>query len=83
MNKKSVSRRDFLKVGGAGVAGLAGLAGLRSMGGAETAVSQAQPASSHGMQEHVAGAVGEVDFAANGFDPYEILYDFDYGEVTE
>lgn len=83
MNKKSVSRRDFLKVGGAGVAGLAGLAGLRSMSVAETAVSQTQPSSSHGMQENVAGAVGEVDFAANGFDPYEILYDFDYGEVRE
>jgi FtsP/CotA-like multicopper oxidase with cupredoxin domain len=26
--------------------------------------------------------VGTVDHAANGFDPYEMLYDWDYGEVS-
>ena len=29
------------------------------------------------------GTVGQVDHAANGFDPHEILTDFDYGTVTE
>ena len=28
------------------------------------------------------GTVGRVDAAANGFDPHEILRDFDYGKVT-
>lgn len=79
-SKQSVSRRDFLKVGGLGVAGLAGAAGLNAL---------ASPADSAAAQEHDqmdhggAGAVGVVDHAANGFDPHEMLYDFDYGTVTE
>jgi FtsP/CotA-like multicopper oxidase with cupredoxin domain len=28
------------------------------------------------------GAVGEVDHEANGFSPHDILYDWDYGEVS-
>ena len=30
---------------------------------------------------HAFGTVGEVDHDANGFNPHELLYDFDYGEV--
>ncbi|MGH2735312.1 MAG: multicopper oxidase domain-containing protein, partial [Actinomycetota bacterium] len=31
---------------------------------------------------HLGGTVGEVDNARNGFDPHQILTDFDGGEVT-
>ena len=86
---KGVSRRDFLRTGSLGVAGLAGLAGWGA-----TAADPNSPHAGNGHQaaeaaaavEHNhggAGTVGEVDHEANGFDPHEILYDFDYGEVKE
>ncbi|MBK8904835.1 MAG: multicopper oxidase domain-containing protein [Anaerolineaceae bacterium] len=43
------------------------------------AQSDHNPHTGHGD----AGMVGHVDHAANQFDPHELLYDFDYGEVTE
>jgi FtsP/CotA-like multicopper oxidase with cupredoxin domain len=82
MNLKGVSRRQFLKVGGAGIAGFAGIGGWRSLSDPVTA--QSLPAQAAGAQEHDAmGVVGQVDHETNGFDPTEILRDFDYGEVTE
>lgn len=84
--RQGVSRRDFLKIGGAGMAGLAGAAGLRTLAAAQ---SSGEPQASQAHQEHDSGdhgammAVGEVDHERNGFDPMEILYDFDYGTVTE
>lgn len=81
MHKNSLSRRDFLKVSGAGAVGLAGLTGLNSLGKVTAA-----PPQQEGMQDHnhgAMGAVGEVDHAANGFNPMEMLTDFDYGEVTQ
>lgn len=80
MKKNSLSRRDFLKVSGAGAVGLAGLGGLNSLSKA------AAPPRQDGVEEHehgAMGAVGEVDHAANEFDPTEMLTDFDYGEVSE
>jgi FtsP/CotA-like multicopper oxidase with cupredoxin domain len=82
MSKNGLSRRDFLKVTGAGAVGLAGLTGLNSLGKAAAAA----PPQQEDMQEHNHGAmgpVGEVDHVANGFDPTEMLTDFDYGEVTQ
>ena len=79
-NKSGVSRRQFLKAGGAGVAGIAGLAGLTNLSFPPSVQADGgnEPAN-HGAP----GTVGEVDYAANGFDPHEILTDFDYGEVVE
>jgi FtsP/CotA-like multicopper oxidase with cupredoxin domain len=82
MSKNSLSRRDFLKVSGAGAVGLAGLTGLNSLGNAAAAAPPRQDET----QEHnhaAMGPVGEVDHAANGFDPMEMLSDFDYGEVSQ
>ncbi len=78
-NKSGVSRRQFLKAGGAGVAGLAGLAGLTNLSFPPTVQAHGDEHAGHGAP----GTVGEVDYAANGFDPHEILTDFDYGEVVE
>ena len=74
-----VTRRDFLKVGGAGVAAAAGGLGIRSLASRTAAPPEQHP-------EHTSGAlgtVGQVDHEANGFHPAELLYDYDYGEVTE
>ena len=75
---KGISRREFFKYSGAGVAALAGATGFASL------TTASKNADEHEHNEHGAmGAVGEVDHTANGFDPHEILTDFDYGTVTE
>src|SRR5688500_14117436 len=85
---KPLSRRDFLKVGGVAVLGTAGA----------TALAQKTPShqhqhdplnevqTSHLMQQgdhgDLPGTVGEVDHEKNGFNPTDLLTDFDYGEVS-
>jgi FtsP/CotA-like multicopper oxidase with cupredoxin domain len=80
---KSISRRDFLKVGGLALFGTAGV----------VAVNQNQKESPHSHTSHITppmqhgdgvlpGTVGEVDHEENGFNPTDILTDFDYGEVS-
>ena len=81
MNKNGLSRRDFLKFTGAGTIGIAGLAGLNSLGKVAVAAAPLQQESDHNHGEM--GPVGEVDHTTNGFDPMEMLTDFDYGTVTE
>jgi len=82
--KKGVSRRDFLSAGGLGIAGLAGFTGLRGLFGAKKASAKSQQSETHDMHQHDGmGTVGQVDHAANEFDPHELLTDFDYGEVVE
>jgi manganese oxidase len=78
--ENGVSRRDFLKIGGAGVAGFASVAGLRAA--TVSPPAQATPMQGHGDDGHKAMTVGQVDHERNGFHPSEILYDFDYGTVT-
>jgi manganese oxidase len=74
----SVNRRNFLKA--ASAAGALGTVLSR------TGTAVAQDHSSHGseatMQHGGNMAVGEVDHVRNGFDPHEILTDFDLGEVS-
>jgi len=80
-----LARRDFLR---AGVGGFASLLGAVLLG--EQAQSQGeQPGSGHTADDPAAHAahganllVGEVDHAANGFDPLQMLVDWDYGEVS-
>lgn len=74
------SRRSFLRIGGIGFAGIAGLFGLRETIQPKAAI--AQPESDPHMGHDGAGMVGQVDHAANQFDPHELLTDFDYGETT-
>ena len=81
-NKKGFSRRSFLRAGGMSLAGLAGLVGWREQRAATTVAAQSEhPEPAHGHDG--AGMVGEVDHAANQFDPHELLTDFDYGELLE
>ena len=80
--QNGLSRRSFLRAGGISIAGLAGLIGLR-----EAAAPGSVSAQSSGAEPHTAhggmGMVGQVDHAANQFDPHELLTDFDYGELLE
>jgi FtsP/CotA-like multicopper oxidase with cupredoxin domain len=75
-----VPRRDVLRLGIGSIASLFGL----EMGGRG---SQAQSGSDHGLEgaHHASNMqlVGEVNNVANGFDPLEILVDFDYGKVSQ
>ncbi len=80
---RRVSRRAWLRAGG--IFGLAGLTGSTAL-----LANQVEPADPHGppeapphrMDHGAMGAVGEVDHLRNGFDPVEMLTDFDYGEVS-
>ncbi len=80
---KSVSRRDFLKVGGLALFGTAGVVALNKKNDPKPHVhnSPSSPLMQHG-DGIMPGTVGEVDHEANGFNPTDILTDFDYGEVS-
>ena len=78
--KPKLSRRDFLKLGGATLVGAAGVGALTS----EKASASPNKPKAH-MQhsdELGPGVVGEVDHEKNRFNPTDILTDFDYGEVS-
>jgi manganese oxidase len=78
-----LSRRRFLgRAGAAGAASGAAILGSRAVGGsAQAGIVQGHPM--HGESPHShhgQGAVGTVDHARNGFDPSEILTDFNPGD---
>jgi FtsP/CotA-like multicopper oxidase with cupredoxin domain len=80
---KPISRRDFLKFSGLTLAGAAGVTALGR--GAEhaskTTTKAFKPHMQHG-DDLMPGINGEVDHVANGFNPTDIMTDFDYGEVS-
>lgn len=90
-SKKKFSRRDFLKTALGGGLVLSGLtAGEQlSPGGKETASAELRSTvnSDNPMESHAEhgnpGTVGQVDHSANGFDPSSMLYDWDYGQVSQ
>jgi FtsP/CotA-like multicopper oxidase with cupredoxin domain len=79
---KPFSRRNFIRAGGLSVLGAAGAALARARG------SAAPPHQMGGHDDEMFGphgmptVVGEVDHARNGFNPTDLLTDFDYGEVS-
>ena len=81
---KNLSRRDLLKIGGASLLGLPLLSGL-----SEAIQGSKLGASTHGQQSdeddsHLGlGTVGQVDHEKNGFHPQDLLYDYDYGNVSQ
>lgn len=75
-----LTRRDWLR--GSGLAGMAGLAGFPAFAG-ETVESSQEFQRRNAPSDGLLGAVGEVDHVRNGFDPSDILYDFDYGVTSE
>jgi FtsP/CotA-like multicopper oxidase with cupredoxin domain len=79
---KGVSRRELLRAGGLGAAAVVSGGVLSRVVGAQ------EPDATTGgsSQRHTAHGgnliVGTVDHVRNGFDPSEVLYDFDLGEVS-
>ncbi|HWL64718.1 MAG TPA: multicopper oxidase domain-containing protein, partial [Actinomycetota bacterium] len=73
-----MDRRGFLKR--AGLASAVG--GAAVLKGRDLVRAQGQHAI-HTMKHGGHGAVGEVDHARNGFDPTDMLTDFDGGEVSK
>ena len=87
------SRRDFLKIGGlAAVLGSTGVVALNHQSTPTSDHMHNSMDTSHAMQQggqggqgghgDLPGTVGEVDHEKNGFNPTDILTDFDYGEVS-
>ena len=77
--KPNLSRRDFLRAGALTLLGTAGAAGLSKAAGKAVA---APPHQMDHDGDDMAMAVGEVDHERNGFNPSDILTDFDYGKVS-
>ncbi len=79
----TVTRRTFMKYGSAGVLGAAGLVSI--LGSRQKQVGL-PPAQTGGHEGHdglsMPGVTGEVDHAKNGFNPTDLLTDFDYGKVS-
>jgi len=81
-----ITRRDFLKAGGLTLLGAAGVNAVSRIGndhGNGKTKVLAAPAMQHGDHDGIMpNTVGEVDHEANGFNPTDVLTDFDYGEVS-
>ncbi|HET9908347.1 MAG TPA: multicopper oxidase domain-containing protein, partial [Anaerolineales bacterium] len=81
-----ITRRDFLKAGGLTVLGAVGanaLTNTTSDHGKHPTKVLAAPAMQHdGHDGIMPTTVGEVDHEKNGFNPTDMLTDFDYGEVS-
>ena len=82
--KRNLSRRDLLKISGAGMLGLPLVNIVRDAFLGEQgnlAIKNPKPPA-HGGQ-NVFGPVGQVDHDANMFHPMDLLYDFDFGTVSQ
>jgi FtsP/CotA-like multicopper oxidase with cupredoxin domain len=78
--KGQISRRDFLKAGGLTLLGTAGAVTLNQARQPARVASAMEH--THGHGDAMAMAVGEVNHEKNGFNPTDILTDFDYGTVS-
>ena len=87
-NTKKLSRRDFLKTAvgsGLAITGLAGISANKNVSAlsqGDGALSIAGHGDSHNDHGNP-GTVGQVNHEANGFNPLSLLYEWDYGEVSQ
>jgi FtsP/CotA-like multicopper oxidase with cupredoxin domain len=77
----NVTRRRFLGLGLGATAGVVG-AGLMTQA-ARAQEPYSDPHAGHQVQHGSEMLVGKVDHVANGFDPMQMLVDWDYGTVTK
>ncbi len=78
---KKLSRRDFLKLGGLTLLGTAGASTLQQAKANSKGRKLLAP--THHGDDAMPSTVGAVDHEKNGFDPSNILTDFDYGTVSQ
>lgn len=80
-----LSRRDFIRTGVIS-SGAAAVLGLSRGGDDFEAKTSAALDGQDNLGDHIKhgamGTVGEVDHEANGYDPMEMLYDWDYGKIS-
>ena len=80
MMKTALSRRQFIKAGALTILGTAGAAAIGGLAQkAQAAITQQED---HHGHDPMPSTVGDVDHTRNGFNPSDILTDFDYGEVS-
>jgi len=83
MKNSPLTRRDFLRAGLFTILGGAGAVTLSNIPQSIQAETETQDMGNGGHDgEAMPMTVGEVDHTANGFNPSDILTDFDYGEVS-
>jgi manganese oxidase len=81
---KTISRREFIKASALtllGTSGAVALANRAQNAGAAPPIQESSPMN-HPGSDAMPMMVGEVDHSRNGFNPSDILTDFDYGEVS-
>jgi FtsP/CotA-like multicopper oxidase with cupredoxin domain len=76
------SRRRFLQLGATGAAGLVGAGLLAQSGQAQQDAPATGDHGEHTGSHGVEMLVGAVDHERNGFDPMQMLVDWDYGTAT-
>ncbi|KAA3644070.1 MAG: copper oxidase [Chloroflexi bacterium] len=77
-----LSRREFLRAGALSMLGTAGITAVNALLQKKDiafALQDDTPDHNHGEM----GTVGEVDHEANRFHPTDMLYDYDFGTVTQ
>jgi len=80
--EKQLSRRDFLKLGALGAIGAGGTtAAIRTAGKNQTRASKL-PMQGIEQGDGFPPGAGDVDHVKNGFNPGDILTDFDYGKIS-
>ncbi len=79
-----ISRRNFIKTGALALAGVGGTALMSQMVKDANAapLTQHEMNMDHGDKDAMPMMMGEVEHIKNGFNPSEILTDFDYGKVS-
>jgi FtsP/CotA-like multicopper oxidase with cupredoxin domain len=79
--KDKLSRRTFIRAGAVTLLGTAGAAAAAQVAATQPAAA-APPAQTGESGAESPATVGEVDHEANGFDPTDVLTDYDYGRVS-
>ncbi len=79
---ENLSRRAFIRAGALTALGAGGAAALARTQAEGRPVRAAPPAHAGHEEGPMPTTVGEVDHARNGFDPTDVLTDFDYGRVS-
>ena len=80
----TISRRNFIKAGALALVGVNGVAALSKVVQipSTTSLSHTSMQMAHAGEDAMAMIVGEVDHGRNGFNPSDLLTDFDYGKVS-
>ncbi len=84
---QALSRRGFLKFALGGGLAVSGMAAGELLQRSSNALAHGEPSGitgyGAGMNHAGSGTIGQVDDEKNGFDPQRLLYEWDYGVVSQ